>query len=131
WGRRDQVKREFALEALLDDLHMEKAEEAAAEAEAQGNRALRLVGKAPVIEVQPLDRLAQERVVITAERIDPGKDEALGFLVAGQGRARRCLRVRQRVTDLRIADALQAGRNVPDLTGGECLDGHQLRPEDA
>src|SRR5262249_9192222 len=38
---RDQVEIELALEALLDDLHVEEAQEAAAEAEAQGRRVLR------------------------------------------------------------------------------------------
>ena len=45
-ARRDEVEVELALEALLDDLHVEQAQEAAAEAEAERDRALRLVGEA-------------------------------------------------------------------------------------
>ena len=41
--RGDELEVELALQALLDDLHVEQAEEAAAEAEAQGDRALGLV----------------------------------------------------------------------------------------
>ena len=87
--RGDEVEVELALEALLDDLHVEQAEEAAAEPEAERDRALRLVGEARVVEVQLLERLAQERVVLAADRVDAGEDEALGLLVAGQRLVRR------------------------------------------
>ena len=40
--RGDEVDIEFALEPLLDDLHVEQAEEAAAESEAERRRGLRL-----------------------------------------------------------------------------------------
>ena len=43
---RDQVEVELALEALLDDLHVEQPEEAAAEPEPERDRALRLVREA-------------------------------------------------------------------------------------
>ena len=87
--RGDEVEVELALEPLLDDLHVEQAEEAAAEAEAERHRALRLEGEAGVVEVELLERLAQERVVLAAERVDAGEDEALGRLVAGQRLGRR------------------------------------------
>ena len=86
--RRDEVEVELALEALLDDLHVEQAEEAAAEPEAERDRALRLVGEARVVEVELLERLAEERVVLAADRVDAGEDEALGLLVARQRRRR-------------------------------------------
>ena len=37
-GRGDQLQVELTLEALLHDLHVQEAEEAAAEAEAEGGR---------------------------------------------------------------------------------------------
>ena len=80
----DEVQVELALEALLDDLHVEQAEEAAAEPEPERDRALRLVGEARVVEVELLERLAQQRVVLAADRVDAGEHEALGLLVAGQ-----------------------------------------------
>ena len=42
---RDEVEVVLALEPLLDDLHVEQAEEAAAEAEAERGRGLRLEGE--------------------------------------------------------------------------------------
>ena len=44
--RGDEVEVELALQPLLDDLHVQQAQEAAAEAEAQRDRALRLEGEA-------------------------------------------------------------------------------------
>ena len=82
--RGDQVEVELALEALLDDLHVEQAEEAAAEPEPERDRALRLVGEARVVEVQLLERVAQQRVVLAGDRVDAGEHEALGRLVAGE-----------------------------------------------
>ncbi len=131
WRRGDQVERELALEPLLDDLHVEQAEEAAAEAEAERHRALRRVGEARVVEVQLLERIAEQRIVLAADRIDAGEHEALCLLVAGQRRVRRPRDGRDRVADLRVADALEAGRDVADLAGDQLLDRHELRPEDA
>ena len=61
----------------------------------------------------------------------PGEDEALGLLVAGQRLVRRARDGRDRVADLRVADALEPGRDVADLAGDELPDRHELRPEDA
>ena len=90
--RGDEVEVELALEALLDDLHVEQAEEPAAEPEAERDRALRLVGEAGVVEVELLERVAEERVVLAADRVDAGEDEALGLLVAGERLVRRAAR---------------------------------------
>ena len=87
--RGDEVEVELALEALLDDLHVEQAQEAAAEPEAQGHRALRLEGEAGVVEVELVERLAQQRVVLAVDRVDAREDQALGRLVAGQRLGRR------------------------------------------
>ena len=57
--RRDQVHVELALEPLLDDLHVQQAEEAAAEAEAERHRRLRLEEERRVVQPQLLERVAQ------------------------------------------------------------------------
>jgi len=44
-GGRDEFETELAFQALLNDFHVEQAEEAAAEAEAQSDRTLRLEEK--------------------------------------------------------------------------------------
>ena len=130
-GARDQVEVELAFEPLLDDLHVEQAQEPAAEAEAERDRALGLVGEARIVEVELLEGLAQQRVVLTAERIDPREDEALRLLVAGQWGGGRGTSVGQGVADLGIADVLESGCNVADLAGPQDRDRHELGPEHA
>ena len=129
--RRDEVDPELALEPLLDDLHVEQAEEAAAEAEPERDGALGLVRERGVVEVELLERLAEQRVVLAADRVDAGEDEALRLLVAGQRLRGRAGDGRDGVADLGLADVLQSGRDVADLAGDQLLDGHELRPEDA
>ena len=81
-GRGDQLQVELALKALLHDLHVQEAEEAAAEAEAEGGRRLRLEGKTGVVEVQLLERFAQRWVILATQRIQAGEDEWQRDLVA-------------------------------------------------
>ncbi len=129
WRGGDELQVELALEALLDDLHVEQAQEAAPEAEAERHARLRLVDEARVVEVEPLERVAQERVLVAAQRIDPGEHEWQGLLVAGQGNRRRVVGIGQGVTHPGIGDALQARGHVPDLAGGQAAGRDRLRPE--
>ena len=66
--RRDEVLVELALEPLLDDLHVQQAEEAAAEAEAERGRRFRLEEERGVVQPQLLERLAQLRVLAALDR---------------------------------------------------------------
>ena len=66
-GRRgDEVDVEFALEALLRDLHVQQAEKAAAETESERHGIFRLVEKRRVIELQFAERVAQIFVIAGA-----------------------------------------------------------------
>ena len=76
---RDQVHVELALEPLLDDLHVQQAEEAAAEAEAERRRRLRLEEERRVVQPQLLERVAQLRVLAAFDRVEPGEDHRLAF----------------------------------------------------
>ena len=99
----EQVEVELALEPLADDLHVQQAEEAAAEAEAERLRRLRLVEERRVVQLQLLERVAQLGVLVGVRREEAGEDHRLDVLVAGQrlggGRASR----RERVADAQRA----------------------------
>jgi hypothetical protein len=129
--RRDEVDPELALEPLLDDLHVEQAEEPAAEAEPERDGTLGLVCERGVVEMELLERLAQLRVVLAADRVDPGEHEALCLLVARQRLARGAGHGRDRVANLGLADVLQSRGDVADLARDELLDRHELGPEHA
>jgi hypothetical protein len=70
----DDVEVELAAQALLDDVHVEQAEEAAAEAEAEGHGALGVEGEGRIVEVQLLQSLAHLLEVLSADRIDAAED---------------------------------------------------------
>ena len=54
-----EIEIELALEPLLHDLHVQQAEEAAAEAEAERGGRLRLVVQRRVVQLELLQRVAQ------------------------------------------------------------------------
>ena len=79
---RDQVLVELALEPLLDDLHVQQAEEAAAEAEAERLADLGLVAQRRVVELELLERVAQLVVLARLGRVEAGEDLRLDLLEA-------------------------------------------------
>src|SRR5947207_2219951 len=68
---RHQVHVEVALEPLLDGLHVQQAEEAAAEPEAERRRRVGLVEERGVVQPQLLERVAQLRILVPFDRIQP------------------------------------------------------------
>ena len=77
------------VEPLLDDLEVQEAEEAAAEAEAERGGGLHLVGEAGVVEAQPADGGAQVLEVGGVDREEAAEHHRLRRLEARQ-RRRRC-----------------------------------------
>ncbi|MBG9887033.1 hypothetical protein ABE10_10920, partial [Bacillus toyonensis] len=119
--RRDEVEAELPRQALGDDLQVQKAEEAAAEAEPEGDRGLRLVLQGRVRELELVERLAKLRVVAAVDRIDAGEDHGLRVGIARQRLGRRLAGVRDGVADLRLAHVLHPGDEVADLAHAESL----------
>ena len=79
-----QVEVELPLEPLADDLHVQEPEEAAAEAEPERLRRLRLVEERRVVELQLLERVAQLGVVVRVGREEAREDHRLDLFVAGK-----------------------------------------------
>ena len=115
----DQGQVELALQPLAHDLEVQQAEEAAAETEAQRCRRLGLPDECGVVELQALERVAQQRVVGALDRIEAGEDHRPRFLVAVQRLARRLAVVGDRVTDLGLPHVLDAGDQIADLADAE------------
>ena len=83
-ARGDQVQIELALQALLDDLHVQQAQEAHAEAKAQRHRRLRLPHQRRIVDVQLIERVAQVLVVLVVDGEQARVDHRLGLAVARQ-----------------------------------------------
>ena len=111
----DEVHVEFALEPLLHDLHVQQAEEAAAEAEAERHRRFRLEEERRVVEAQLLERFAQLGVLMALDRIQPGEHHRLELLEAGERRRRRPRGLGDGVADLRVGHHLDAARDEADF----------------
>ena len=90
-GRRQQVEAVLAFEPLAHDLHVEQAEEAAAEAEAERLGGLRLPGERGVVEGQLLERVAQVFEAVGVDREEAAEDHRPHLAVAlqrlGRGRS--------------------------------------------
>ena len=91
--RRQQLEVVLALEPLADDVHVQQAEEAAAEAEAERVGGLGLPAQRGVVEGELLERVAQVRVVVGVDREQAAEDHRLDLAVAGQRLGRAGLRL--------------------------------------
>ncbi len=129
--RRDQVHVVLALEPLLHDVHVQQAEEAAAEAEAQRLRDLGLEVQRRVVELQLVQRVAQRLVLVRLDRVEAGEHLRLDFLEPRQRSGGRLLRVGDRVADLRLGELLDARDDEAHLARGELVAADGLRREDA
>ncbi len=128
---RDEIEIELALEPLGDDLEMQEAEEAAAEAEAQRRRAFRLEREAGVVEAQTRHGIAQILEVRRIDREQAAEHHRLRRLEARQRLRRRVLLVRHRVADARIGHFLDRGGEEADLARAQLRQHLLLGPEDA
>ena len=81
---RDERQVVFAFEALAHDLHVQQAEEAAPEPEAERARRLGFVRERRVVEPQPFERLAQVGVLVALDGIQTAEHHRLRLAVAGE-----------------------------------------------
>ena len=125
----DELEAVLALEALAHDVHVQEAEEAAAEAEAERDRALGLVGERRVVQLELLERVAELLELVALGREQAGEHHRLHDLVARQGFAGRALLVRDRVAHAHLRHVLDAGDDVADLPGLEPVGRLHLGPE--
>ena len=115
----DEVEVIFAGQPLLDDLEVEEAEEAAAEAEAQRRAAFGLEAEAGVVEAQLADAFAQLLEVGGVDREQAAEDDRLDFLEAGQRLGRAALGVGDGVADGGLRDFLDLRGDEADLARPE------------
>src|SRR5439155_15392695 len=111
-GGGDEIEVIFAGQALLDDLEVEEAEEAAAEAEAQCGAGLHLEAERGVVEPELVERVAELLEVVGVDRKEAAEDHRRDQFEAGEGGGGRGLRAGDGVADPGLGDLL-------DLAGDE------------
>ncbi len=105
WQRGDKVEVELAFEPLLNDLHVQHTKEAAAEAEAECDRALRLERQRRVVELQLLQRIAQIGILRAILGVNTAEYHRTRRTIAGQRFRRRTFRP-VTVSPTRVSDTV-------------------------
>ena len=108
-----------------------RPEEAAAEAEAQGRAALRLVLEAGIVEAQLAQAVAQVAVVVGVGRVHAAEHDRLARAEARQRAVGRLAVVGDGVADPGVADLLDGGGDEADLARPQRVDQQRLGREDA
>ena len=121
-ARGNEVKIELALQALLDDLHMQQAQEAHAEAKAERHRGLGLPHQRRVVDVQLIERVTQVLVVLVIDREQARIDHGLGLAVAGKRLGAGIRRPREGIAHANGLGVLQARDHVSDLADRQRVD---------
>ena len=116
---RDEIEIIFALEPLLDDLHVQKPQETAAEAEAQRHRGFRLEGEGGVVELKLLESVAQIRVLCAVRRINAAVHHGLHRAVARQRIGGGVVRPGDGVAHTGILHRLDGRREIAHLAGSQ------------
>ena len=124
-GRGDDIQVELPLETLGDDLHVEQAQEAAAEAKAQRGTGLKLKGQGSVVQLQLFQRVLQVGVLGTVGGVDAAEHHGLDLTVAGQGLGGGAVCQCNGIAHAGVLHGLDAGGQIADLTGLQLAAGGQ------
>ena len=110
---------------------MEQAEEAAAEAEAEGDGGFGLEGEAGVVEAKLFEGVAEHGVLVRVDGVEAGEDHGLDVFEAGKGSAQGASIVGDGVADFGVGYVLDGGNEEADFAGGELGDRDGLGGHDA
>ena len=112
----DDIQIKFPFQPLGDDLHVQQAKEAAAEAEAQRGAGLQLKGEGGVVQLQLFQCILQVGVLGTVGGIDAAEHHRLDLTVAGQCFGGGIIGQRDGIAHAGVLHGLDAGGQIADLT---------------
>src|SRR5699024_2767276 len=118
-GGGDKVEVELPLQPRGDDLHVQKAEKAAPEAEAQGRAVFGLVGQGGVVQLQLFQGVLQVGIALAVGGVDAAEHHRLDLAVAGQSLGGGVVRQGDGVTHPGVLHRLDAGGQIAHLPGGK------------
>ena len=127
----DDVHVEFAAEAFLDDLHVKEAEEAAAEAEAEGGGAFGGEGEGGVVDLELAHGDLESLVVGGIDGVDTGEDHGADFLESWEGLGAGLVLEGDGVADFDFGGGFHVGDDVADVSGFESVGFFHFGGEDA
>src|SRR5581483_2978680 len=115
----DEIEIEFALQSLLNDLHVEQAEKAAAEAKSQGHGTFRLEKERSVVQAEFFESFAELGVLVRVDGVKAGKNHGLDVFKAGQRLERGIAVLGDGVADLGVGNVLDVGDEEADFSGAQ------------
>ena len=127
--RGDHVHVEFAEQALLHDLEVQQAQEAAAESGAERQRALGLIDEGGVVELELLEHRAQFLELVGLHGVHAREHHGLHLLEAGDRLGAGGRHVGYGVADLDLGSALYARDHVAHVAAAYLGRGHELHLE--
>src|SRR3954454_5950198 len=97
---------------------MKQAKETTTKAKAEGIGCFRLIKKGGIIEFQTIQRITQEGIFVTFNRIETSKNHWFRWFITGQGlNLIESCRQRHCITNVAILDIFKACRDIADLPG--------------
>ena len=121
-ARGNQVQVELALQALLDDLHMQQAQEAHAEAKAERHRGLGFPHQRRVVDMQLIESVTQVLVILVIDGEQACVDHGLGLAIAGKWLGAGIRRPREGIAHAYGLGILQARDHVAHLADRQRID---------
>ena len=115
--RRNQVEIKLPFQALLNNLHMQHPQEAAAEAEPERCGTLGLKGQRRIIQLQFFKRVTQIGIAGTVQRVDPAVDHRAGRAITRKRLVSNSCSTGDGISNCSIRHILDAGGKVTDVTG--------------
>ena len=128
---RDDVHVEFAVEAFLDDLHVQQAEKSAAEAEAQRQRTFGLERERGIVELQFFERSPQVFVLVGFDGIDAREDHRFHILETGDGLRRGVFDRSDRIAHLDVRRSFDTRTDIAHVPGTDFVAGLHLELQHA
>ena len=123
---RHQIKAVFPLQALLDNLQMQKPQKTAAESKAQSCGRLRLVKEGGVVELKLLQSVPQVIVLGPVRRIQAAVHHGRHLFIARKGRVAGIRPICDRIAHPGIPHILDAGGQISHHARGQLLAGNKL-----
>ncbi len=106
----------FALEPLLNDLHMQESEKSPAESKAQRHGSFRFENQRCIVHAKFLQRIAKLGKIIRFTGYSPAKTIGFASLYPGNGPRGRSA-FGNRIADLRIVNVSRSGNDITDISG--------------
>ena len=126
WSRLHEIQVGFLLQTLLDDLHVQQSEEAAAKTKPEGLAALGGEVERRIVDRQFLQRISQLFKVVPFGGRESAVDHPQRSFVARQRRRQRVARTDDRVADVHLLDIFNVADQIPHLTGDQFVAGPPL-----